>query len=1437
MSSGSSSDLYDSTQAQNNAPLQQQDTSSAKRILEDANDGDYSDKRAKTESPAASSSNALSASSRFSAAVWQRIFSYLPPPSLGRLMLVSKDLRSCLDGTIPPNLGQDKEFLKTVDAETIWAQWRTSNAQNMPKPLQGLSERDMWKLIRGFRCEMCEKLDEQPRQPTSPDLWHGGPQMSTTRAIWPFGARYCAECCFRSCERVSIRSFSFASHTLTVLLQDTKLLCTPVKAFMSALPYAFFTHDWHYVPTTVVKGAGTAPHGVHLTKQFLNLHSEHILKEYEEVKALGAPAAEEWSKGLAGMGKLTMEDAARWEHWEIKGGLNYINAMLAPPPPQALVPPSQPPPTASQPWIANTYAWSANSMPQFHQPQPVSLAQTPNYFTSSAGQYHQPQTSPISLGPTPFSQPANTSTPHAQPPNQYPQHTPQPMSQTQLVPQRVERNVKDAQAAKAARRKAIEERAYSDAGILPNVLRHMESFQAAIQISVPMTDSGWEVLKPRLLAQRETAEGLEREYTAQLLALKAETDAQNTRNPYSKEAKDAQEREWEEALKPVYDKLSLYADRHITDEWRGGQSVNNGNVARFAISVFHHVRKQFYSELDIQDLLTRASGQQIRYDPPDGPYLRKLTLEMMKWVYDHKIRHLSRDFGKEIFFCSGEGCEGNNKFYAFEGVIQHFSAKHTYNFTKGNVVVHWQTAEWPEELPFFDPGSGPPRPQTNGGYSRGTTITPQVMSGAPFSAPSLATSPYGQTSYPEHTNGPFPPPTNGNLAAFQNASMPQARTSQNITPSFDKHDLSQFFKGAMGGLATAAPTSPAAEVSPGFPPNDALGVTTAIQTGSGPATKTKARLFDTDMPDFEVYQDQLKHIADTAKSAWNSTSAILGMPQSVRVFAVIHHTVSQFSTRFDVELSLETFTAALTNNPLLDPLKIADGLVCHICAMHSANAEPGSSSALMIEPVDLTRLISHFKSIHIDASGPLSLPHLRTSWAKEMISLPANNNIAEIVNAAGMTEDKYAFFADAFSDFLPRRLPRHKEVNGRPPKQKNNRRFGRKSGGSKRFGSEDPTDQEPESEYPLWDPSPSKPEAQDPGYNGFSHRSQSPPGPGVRRRTPKLYDDESEQYDPAKPALVAEPARDGRKRAHDRPRMAAERKRSGANADLAALIMNASEEANRAAEEENRRRGIRPETYVTAPSTQPVMYEQLPPGRAYPPESRSDSANKPRYATAPGMDGNRWTGNMILNLRSARQADNRLADNPSPSKRGNGGRIAEYGSPGARYVERPSPPYLRPLNEYAEVSYNPDDPVPRARSSRYARYDEQRERMLRERSRSPARGPEVQYAGATLREFPRQRDYATDIRQAGQNSQAVEYRYADEPEPIYVDQYGRPVRLVRVDEPRPRYVSHNRGEQLVEYVDRRPVYDDRAHVYYEDERTARAAPDPRYDTRSLPMPP
>jgi hypothetical protein len=92
---------------------------------------------------------------------------------------------------------------------------------------------------------------------------------------------------------------------------------------MAALPFVFLTNESHIISPATLQ-TSHQPQTVQITKHFFTQHVEDIKKEFEGVKALGSATTEEWLKGLDGVGKERRNDSARWERWEISGGLTKM---------------------------------------------------------------------------------------------------------------------------------------------------------------------------------------------------------------------------------------------------------------------------------------------------------------------------------------------------------------------------------------------------------------------------------------------------------------------------------------------------------------------------------------------------------------------------------------------------------------------------------------------------------------------------------------------------------------------------------------------------------------------------------------------------------------------------------------------------------------------------------------------------------------------------------------------------------------------------------------------------------------------------------------------------------------------------------------------------------------------------------------------------------
>ncbi|EON62038.1 hypothetical protein W97_01257 [Coniosporium apollinis CBS 100218] len=1000
-STASSSELYESSGATPSpkSPTETPQTSVVgKRKREALSDGTEKRPRMTPLSEALTAGNA-STCARVPPEIWQYVFHYLHPSDLISLTSVNRAFRGYLtDGNLCRAGRSVPGRLAPVNPEAIWATARHLHCAPRPKPLVGLTEMQMWQLTSGAKCQSCGKA--APAVPFTGNVWEGGPGPDGVRAIWPFGVRLCGSC-------LEARS-----------KKDTELLFSLPSGLLQALPYAFVTSTRHVVPSTVLKSSTIVPPTLSISKRYFDEHIADIQRELEEARSLGPAAAEGWSRGLEEMGNNRRSAAERWELWEAKQAADRPSTKSAPTPvittPRVVTPPVT---SAYTPYTASTAAAGIPTAgPHFLPPRPP---------TSLAHVNHQPQ-------------------------------------QLHGLPQqhRPERNLRDANEAKAARKADIEDRCQQlNPPISANVLRHMESFQNAMQIGVPMTDSAWEVLKPRLLAQREVAERMEAEHAAHMAALQAKLEAGRPQEPSSKELKEAQDREWDDAQKPLRRRLGMYADELIRGAWSNGRSISKDNSSKFAADVLLHVRKRFYDDLAEEDEARTATGQELRQDPFNGPPARRLLLESMKWVYDNKIKSLAEPHRRELFLCKECVAEGNPKFYGFEGVLQHYGAKHTNDFSVGNVVVSWKEAEWPEEPPFHpDPGTaqaalyavsvsgsgsavpGQPAyaPFQYGGYSRGASSTPQMATLGLHQFSQMSPSPYGNPLYAQYSHGPFqPPPLPAN--GFQGPSFQQNYAQ--VPGGLPFNSPQQAFMAGQGPMYNSYANyagQPNTMFSPALAPSMIADVIPAGGPQAAPdtnATNAPSLQLPATAPDAAdsgsgdspndsttsgSHEDHLSEIAQTAKNVWTNTSGIKDFPQSVRVFVVIHHVISKFNARFGYEPSLDLFSDALATHQLMKPIKNARGLLCKTCIRHNQRPSKGrqsQSSHLADKAYDFLSLISHFKFAHLEKVRPprrgrSAVSHLK--WAEDMIEIPDEAYIRDTLSVPGIGDDKIRAVVEVF---------------------------------------------------------------------------------------------------------------------------------------------------------------------------------------------------------------------------------------------------------------------------------------------------------------------------------------------------------------------------------------------------------------------------------------
>lgn len=140
------------------------------------------------------------------AEVWQRIFTSLPPHSLGKLMSVNRLFHKYLDPTSPFQVSAPDSYLPCslpkLSPNTIWRASRRCHWPNMPSPLSGRSELDMWRFACTRSCQFCGQVDETDYT-GNPLPWSRGPGNDTVSLVFQFFVASCGQCLAENSVKVS----------------------------------------------------------------------------------------------------------------------------------------------------------------------------------------------------------------------------------------------------------------------------------------------------------------------------------------------------------------------------------------------------------------------------------------------------------------------------------------------------------------------------------------------------------------------------------------------------------------------------------------------------------------------------------------------------------------------------------------------------------------------------------------------------------------------------------------------------------------------------------------------------------------------------------------------------------------------------------------------------------------------------------------------------------------------------------------------------------------------------------------------------------------------------------------------------------------------------------------------------------------------------------
>ncbi|KAI1755036.1 hypothetical protein F4782DRAFT_489744 [Xylaria castorea] len=874
--------------------------------------------------------------------VWQHAFTFLPPKMLGRLLSVNKHFNSLLSPlsgySCDAGLSLVTSSLSILKPEVIWQLSRRRFWPTMPTPLRGHTELQMWQLACQSGCQFHSTTNKHLSSVNAPsNIEH---KHTSPRPIWSFSLRSCGTCLVdRTTKEVDL------------LLSSSMPAC-----LIPALPFIFISQDMRVVPSAMLQAGHAAK--LPVTKVFLSSHVAAIQEEFTSVRAMGSATAEEWLKGLEGRGKERRTDALRWEKFEISGGLVRMRRFL-----------------------------SSDYGPINGKINEATKASTPSTVVSSIKKPWVPPELPVISAPSETA--PDTSSRESSCARAVTEHIICPQANIARSKTREE-----AEGMKAARRVEIEKRATELEPPIPaHILVLIPSFQAAIQITSPFDETAWSLLKPRLIAQRKDVD--------QELRQKQETcphspavPEQNPQRP-TLESKQQADKTWDDAQAPLRARISVLADQIIRDGWGNGRKVNKESSPQFAAEVLLYVRRRFYAEIEDDDTAARAVGQQPISDATNGPYTRKLTLENMRWLFDVKVKPLTESQRKELFYC--HGCDANTKLYGFEGVVQHYAAKHTSCLSLGSVVVHWR-AEWPKVPPFHPE----PRKIKNQRAGLPKYKSKEIVGAIPQTAQEQPLHPgevipyYGQSMLHIQYDAVLTQPPCGEIPPYVTPLREYTHSFHSQPPQYPIHPL-------LNGSARQEP--------PGV--LHAADIYGPLRAADADAHQDHIPYQNHSLQQLQsppAYYTRLEDMARNSRELWFSIAPVRELPGPIRIFVVIHHMSTWFRTRFLEEPSLSIFMDGLSNNKEMRPIRNVNGLQCKACCLRLGTATAADQDK---QSYSLPQLVKHFHERHVKQSYAIGAPVL--NWCTDMIHLPDLGILSNLGSLVNMDNQRFALIYSALS--------------------------------------------------------------------------------------------------------------------------------------------------------------------------------------------------------------------------------------------------------------------------------------------------------------------------------------------------------------------------------------------------------------------------------------
>jgi hypothetical protein len=290
-----------------------------------------------------------------------------------------------------------------------------------------------------------------------------------------------------------------------------------------------------------------------------------------------------------------------------------------------------------------------------------------------------------------------------------------------------------------------------------------------------------------------------------------------------------------------------------------------------------------------------------------------------------------------------------------------------------------------------------------GGFSRAGTSTPHMPTHMPQASPG----PYQYAGY----NGPFAPPQVPYDYSQVYGAPAEGHPYQSMgPPGYGPHP------GNPSYMPSPAMINPALAPPPAMPPPP-HGLADSVPNGNEDSSHSTAS-----------FDKEVSTIIGLAQDMWKQTSGIKDMPNSLRIYVLLHRVISKFHVEFNYEPNLNHFIGALSNHEISKALKNAPGLSCKACQLQTANHLRGAYYSKPEERRTYTvlTLFQHFRSQHI-VSNPSGIGYgqapTNLDWKEDMIELPSERFISGLIHAPGMDDDKLLMIATTFPSLFPLPLP------------------------------------------------------------------------------------------------------------------------------------------------------------------------------------------------------------------------------------------------------------------------------------------------------------------------------------------------------------------------------------------------------------------------------